>query len=436
MIGHPLSPEHFLVDRRGLADMLADPRYSGCHVVSVHEAGRLIERWARTDRDAARSIYGRCTDRLDIRLLDDRRVMQGLIELLGHPTAHSADLPRMARMYVLKRPLRPVPIQLIPPEAPAPKPTGSKNTGWVVVEAFTPEELPLPGLKLDVVTSDQRAHTVMIGESGGVRLSGIPQGDCKIRVLGLDGDAWYPADGASAVVVGQGESRIHKVRKGESVARVAQQYGIRGWKKLWEAPENEPLRKKRKNPNVIYPGDEIVVPGVDVCALERPINQVHRIIVSDATIDVKIRLRDRIETGLKDLEYEVSYSHLGKLVTRPGAAKTGADGIIQETVPVGTEVIVIKVKRPRLTLSFLIDELDPMRDEDSKKPIPSGLHARLDALGYHDHGHQREWESREDYSHGSYVTLAWFQQDHLGREQADGLLDDETSDKLEEMYGV
>src|SRR5947207_1978429 len=53
----------------------------------------------------------------------------------------------------------------------------------------------------------------------------------------------------------------HIVRRGDWLSRIAKKYGYRNWVVIYEAPENSEFRRKRPDPNLIYPGDKIVIPN-------------------------------------------------------------------------------------------------------------------------------------------------------------------------------
>ncbi|MDB4985397.1 MAG: hypothetical protein JWN04_575, partial [Myxococcaceae bacterium] len=54
---------------------------------------------------------------------------------------------------------------------------------------------------------------------------------------------------------------------------MAKRHGLRSWKTIWEAPENEALRQLRRNPNVVWAGDSVFVPGAELGELERATDQ-------------------------------------------------------------------------------------------------------------------------------------------------------------------
>lgn len=53
---------------------------------------------------------------------------------------------------------------------------------------------------------------------------------------------------------------VHTVKSGESLSVIAQQYGFRSWKAIYDHPSNSEFRQKRPNPNLIMAGDKISIP--------------------------------------------------------------------------------------------------------------------------------------------------------------------------------
>lgn len=54
--------------------------------------------------------------------------------------------------------------------------------------------------------------------------------------------------------------KVHVVQKGENLSHIARQYDIRFWANIYLAGENNGFRDRRSNPNLIHPGDRIVIP--------------------------------------------------------------------------------------------------------------------------------------------------------------------------------
>ncbi len=47
------------------------------------------------------------------------------------------------------------------------------------------------------------------------------------------------------------------VKSGDNLSRIARRFGLKTWQEVYEDPENTAFKSRRRNPNLIYPGDEI-----------------------------------------------------------------------------------------------------------------------------------------------------------------------------------
>lgn len=54
---------------------------------------------------------------------------------------------------------------------------------------------------------------------------------------------------------------IHVVKSGETLSGIAKKFGLKSWQELYNHPSNSAFRAKRPNPNLIYPGDQVLIPG-------------------------------------------------------------------------------------------------------------------------------------------------------------------------------
>ncbi|MCW5747629.1 MAG: LysM peptidoglycan-binding domain-containing protein [Alphaproteobacteria bacterium] len=52
------------------------------------------------------------------------------------------------------------------------------------------------------------------------------------------------------------------VKKGDYLTKIAHDHGFDDWRTIYNSPENAAFRARRPNPNLIYPGDRIVIPKV------------------------------------------------------------------------------------------------------------------------------------------------------------------------------
>jgi hypothetical protein len=53
----------------------------------------------------------------------------------------------------------------------------------------------------------------------------------------------------------------YTVKAGDSLSEIAKAHGVTYWRAIYNDPANAGFRVKRPNPNLIQPGDSIVIPG-------------------------------------------------------------------------------------------------------------------------------------------------------------------------------
>ena len=81
----------------------------------------------------------------------------------------------------------------------------------------------------------------------------------------------------------------HVVKQGECLSSIAKSCGL-DWEHLWTLAENSELRKKRKNPNILLPGDVVVIPERRLRIEDRPVDQGHTFVKKGESVKLKIRL--------------------------------------------------------------------------------------------------------------------------------------------------
>jgi N-acetylmuramoyl-L-alanine amidase len=305
---------------------------------------------------------------------------------------------------------------------------GARERHWIEVATAYPDGKPAVGVALELRLADGATRAVSTDAEGFARLEPVPAGNVTIRLPKLDGDAWRALTGEAARPSQDGAGiHWHRVVQGECLSKIARRRGLPAWQRIWDHPSNAALRKRRKSPHVLLPGDMLAVPDVTLHEIERATDATHRIeIAQQAEMELQLRLHDGRQKGLDALTYKIAFSDPGQDVVRPGAGPTGRDGLITERIPVGVDAVVIALDRPKLSFRFAVGQLDPLRDEDSLQAVPSGIDARLGGLGF---GSIADAATRRE-------VLASFQRQHLDREQADGSLDEATAQKLSDMYGV
>ena len=161
---------------------------------------------------------------------------------------------------------------------------------------------------------------------------------------------------------------VYTVQEGDCITSIADQAGLT-WQKVWDHPENAGLRQQRTDPNVLYPGDSVFVPDLEIRKESRPTDQRHRFKKLGSTAKLKLRLlvEDKPRAG-------EPYKLVIDGVTKSGT--TDGNGFINQSLPPGATSGTLYVGtgvQDVYQLSF--GALDPI-------DTPEGVTKRLLNLGY------------------------------------------------------
>ncbi len=361
-------------------------------------------------------VGGPMPDNVPRRVIDDR---------LEEET--DGDEPRLlilTRMIVRNSIIEPI---VYEPRAPV-GPQRLSTEHYVVIETVDENGDAVPSIRCELVIAGGEVRTVSTGPKGVVRVDRVQAARVTIRVVDLDGWLWWPLEGAASQPSGaQTGVRWHEARQGDCLSRIAHHYGIKGWQALWDHPKNEPLRKKRKSPHVLLPGDQVAVPAVNVHEIVRATDATHRLVLADsAEVTLDVVLEGSQGEPLQGQTFIVRYG-AGKGAVELKAQTLGADGKLTMSLP--TVVRQVEVELPDLgeILTLRLGELDPVVDAASHVPEITGVQQRLDALGY-------GGALTGKLDDATTIALADFQRRELGRVNASGELDAETCSKLDEVY--
>jgi N-acetylmuramoyl-L-alanine amidase len=81
----------------------------------------------------------------------------------------------------------------------------------------------------------------------------------------------------------------HIVQQGECVSSIAEDYGF-FWQTIWNHPENSALKQARGEPNVLEPGDEVVIPDKTLKEQNCPSDQRHSFRRKGTPAKLRLRL--------------------------------------------------------------------------------------------------------------------------------------------------
>jgi hypothetical protein len=91
----------------------------------------------------------------------------------------------------------------------------------------------------------------------------------------------------------------YTVRQGDFLSKIAKVCGFSNYRTIWNHPNNADLKQKRQNPNVLFPGDIVYIPGKQVRTESRGTNQKHVFVTDSPIFKLRLHLEDR--TGDNDV---------------------------------------------------------------------------------------------------------------------------------------
>jgi N-acetylmuramoyl-L-alanine amidase len=211
----------------------------------------------------------------------------------------------------------------------------------------------------------------------------------------------------------------HVVKQGEHLTRIAKEHGFFDFRTIFDDPANADFKALRPNPDVIFPGDRIVIPDKQVKEQTGVTDRRHIFQVQTPTLKLRIKLTDIDHEPMPGIDCHLLVE--GKV----HPLTTDPDAIIEVEIPETAE-------RGNLTfpdekIPFDIDEvrighLDPVTE-------PSGQRARLNNLGYF----LGDIDDPDDLELRSAIEE--FQCDFMGKPAVDGICGPKTQAKLLEKHG-
>lgn len=213
-------------------------------------------------------------------------------------------------------------------------------------------------------------------------------------------------------------AKTHQVKQGDTMVSIALRYGFRDWRAIWSHPDNWKIRAARPDPQILYEGDEVIVPDKDVQKTACGTGSTHRFVLKAAPVFVRLHLKDEEGQPVADHRF------LLEVGGRSIEGRSGPDGLIHEEVPPesheGKLTLWLREDGAPFTWKVKIGHLDPA-------DTISGVQARLNHLGYH------PGEVTGEMNEQTAAALRRFQE-RLGYKVPTGDLDERTRRGLREMH--
>ena len=212
--------------------------------------------------------------------------------------------------------------------------------------------------------------------------------------------------------------KVHVVEQGEHLSDIAARHGFSSFRVIWDHPENAELKKKRKNPNILFPGDRLFIPDKELREEARPVDQLHRFEAVREELQLRVKVLDLTDKPEGGPCFLVAGG-----VPNPMAEN---DNVFEDFIQSDVKEARMEFpeSRPRLKVSLSPGRLDPVE-------TASGQRERLNNLGYfagYTEGNAEQFQ----------FAVEEFQCDHqkeLGLKKPTGVCDAKTQALLEKVHG-
>jgi hypothetical protein len=166
----------------------------------------------------------------------------------------------------------------------------------------------------------------------------------------------------------------YSVKQGDTIPSIASDYGFTDPNTIWNDPKNAKLKALRKNPQVLYPGDQVYIPERDPRIEQKPTDQLHKFVKHKPLLKLKLVLEDIYEEPIANAQCDLM------LGTDTYQVTTDGQGRIEQPIKPSVRSGTIIIKDPQTAFQsevfpIKIGYLDPVEEL-------SGQVGRLDNLGY------------------------------------------------------
>jgi hypothetical protein len=171
----------------------------------------------------------------------------------------------------------------------------------------------------------------------------------------------------------------YKVKQGDCISSIADKYNL-STETIWNHPDNAELKEKRKDPNILFKDDVIVIPDKETKEEACETGQLHSFRRKGIPPKVSLCLMDG-DKHRKNLDYRIFVD--GKIIK----GKTDSKGTIDEFVPSSAKRGELVIDETGEKYNLELGKLDPISEE-------SGIRQRFENLSKLRPGaDQKEFES-------------------------------------------
>ena len=98
----------------------------------------------------------------------------------------------------------------------------------------------------------------------------------------------------------------HTVQAGEYMELIAKQAGFSDYKVIYDDASNAAFKAARPNPDILFPGDKVIIPDRDPGADAAATDKKHKYVLKEPKLTLDVYLR-RNGKPLKNLDYTLKF---------------------------------------------------------------------------------------------------------------------------------
>jgi len=160
----------------------------------------------------------------------------------------------------------------------------------------------------------------------------------------------------------------YTVRQGDCISSIAKKNGL-FWEKVWDHPNNSQLKQKRKDPNILYPGDMVFVPDKEEKEESGATEQRHRFRKKGVPAKIRLKVLDENQPRANQ-----SYTFEVDGVLFSGV--TDSEGNLEHVIPPDAKKGKLLIGEEQDEYLLNLGQIDPI-------DTITGLQARLNNLGFY-----------------------------------------------------
>lgn len=204
----------------------------------------------------------------------------------------------------------------------------------------------------------------------------------------------------------------HTVQQGEWIASIAKQYRFHDWHKIYDHSENSDLRRNRPDPHLLYPGDQVFVPPLDVAEYPCATDKLHTFRLETSKTKLVIVAKNEEDKPIASKPYKLTLNQ------KSYSGTTDANGKLEQEIAEDPQQGVLEVEG--YLYDVRVGHLDPIE-------TLMGVQERLTNLGY-------DCSPIDGTANEQTIqAITQFQQEMNLKPTGD--LNDATRTKLKEKYG-